>query len=56
MFKFRTMRADAEAVLPTLVQFDALAEPAFKLRADPARHPASAASCGGRASTSFPSS
>ncbi len=35
MFKFRTMRADAEAVLPTLVQFDALAEPAFKLRSDP---------------------
>ncbi len=35
MFKFRTMRADAEALLPALVQFDALDEPSFKLRADP---------------------
>ncbi len=35
MLKFRTMQPDAEAVLPTLVQFDALAEPVFKLRADP---------------------
>jgi exopolysaccharide biosynthesis polyprenyl glycosylphosphotransferase len=35
MFKFRTMRADAEAVLPTLVRFDALEEPAFKLARDP---------------------
>jgi lipopolysaccharide/colanic/teichoic acid biosynthesis glycosyltransferase len=35
MFKFRTMRADAEAVLPTLVQFDALEEPVFKLVRDP---------------------
>jgi exopolysaccharide biosynthesis polyprenyl glycosylphosphotransferase len=35
MFKFRTMRADAEAVLPTLVRFDALDEPAFKLARDP---------------------
>ncbi len=35
MFKFRTMRADAEAVLPALVEFDALAEPVFKLQADP---------------------
>jgi exopolysaccharide biosynthesis polyprenyl glycosylphosphotransferase len=35
MFKFRTMRADAEALLPTLVRFDALEEPSFKLLADP---------------------
>src|SRR5262245_35714929 len=35
MFKFRTMRADAEAVLPTLVRFDTLEEPAFKLARDP---------------------
>jgi exopolysaccharide biosynthesis polyprenyl glycosylphosphotransferase len=35
MFKFRTMSADAEAVLPTLVEFDALNEPVFKLRRDP---------------------
>jgi exopolysaccharide biosynthesis polyprenyl glycosylphosphotransferase len=35
MFKFRTMRADAEAVLPTLVRFDALDEPVFKLARDP---------------------
>src|SRR5207247_9228315 len=35
MFKFRTMRADAEAVLPTLVRFDALDEPVFKLVHDP---------------------
>jgi exopolysaccharide biosynthesis polyprenyl glycosylphosphotransferase len=35
MFKFRTMRADAEAVLPTLVKFDTLSEPVFKLVRDP---------------------
>jgi len=35
MFKFRTMHADAEAVLPTLVRFDALDEPVFKLVRDP---------------------
>jgi exopolysaccharide biosynthesis polyprenyl glycosylphosphotransferase len=35
MFKFRTMRTDAEEVLPTLVRFDALAEPVFKLVRDP---------------------
>ena len=35
MFKFRTMHADAEAVLPTLVRFDALDEPVFKLARDP---------------------
>jgi exopolysaccharide biosynthesis polyprenyl glycosylphosphotransferase len=35
MFKFRTMRADAEAVLPSLVRFDALDEPVFKLASDP---------------------
>jgi exopolysaccharide biosynthesis polyprenyl glycosylphosphotransferase len=35
IFKFRTMQADAETVLPTLVRFDTLAEPVFKLAADP---------------------
>jgi exopolysaccharide biosynthesis polyprenyl glycosylphosphotransferase len=35
MFKFRTMRADAEAMLPALVRFDALDEPVFKLARDP---------------------
>src|SRR5206468_3374711 len=35
MFKFRTMLADAEAVLPTLVQFDELHDPVFKLKRDP---------------------
>jgi exopolysaccharide biosynthesis polyprenyl glycosylphosphotransferase len=35
MFKFRTMRADAEAMLPALVRFDALDEPVFKLPRDP---------------------
>jgi exopolysaccharide biosynthesis polyprenyl glycosylphosphotransferase len=35
MLKFRTMLADAEAVLPTLVRFDALDEPVFKLVRDP---------------------
>jgi exopolysaccharide biosynthesis polyprenyl glycosylphosphotransferase len=35
MFKFRTMRADAEAVLSTLVRFDTLDEPVFKLAHDP---------------------
>jgi exopolysaccharide biosynthesis polyprenyl glycosylphosphotransferase len=35
MFKLRTMLADAEAVLPALVQFDALDEPVFKLVRDP---------------------
>jgi lipopolysaccharide/colanic/teichoic acid biosynthesis glycosyltransferase len=35
MFKFRTMGPDAEAVLPTLVRFDALDEPVFKLARDP---------------------
>ncbi len=35
MFKFRTMRADAEAVLPSLVTFDTLSEPVFKLVRDP---------------------
>jgi exopolysaccharide biosynthesis polyprenyl glycosylphosphotransferase len=35
MVKFRTMQEDAEDVLPTLVRFDELTEPAFKLRADP---------------------
>jgi exopolysaccharide biosynthesis polyprenyl glycosylphosphotransferase len=35
MFKFRTMRTDAEALLPTLVRFDELDEPVFKLRHDP---------------------
>jgi lipopolysaccharide/colanic/teichoic acid biosynthesis glycosyltransferase len=35
MLKFRTMVSDAEAQLPNLVPFDALAEPMFKLRRDP---------------------
>jgi exopolysaccharide biosynthesis polyprenyl glycosylphosphotransferase len=35
MLKFRTMVADAEAILPSLVTFDSLAEPMFKLRRDP---------------------
>ena len=35
IFKFRTMQADAEKVLPTLIRFDALAEPVFKLVSDP---------------------
>ena len=35
MLKFRTMLADAERVLPSLVEFDALDEPVFKLARDP---------------------
>jgi exopolysaccharide biosynthesis polyprenyl glycosylphosphotransferase len=35
MYKLRTMLEDAEEILPTLVQFDALDEPVFKLRSDP---------------------
>jgi exopolysaccharide biosynthesis polyprenyl glycosylphosphotransferase len=35
MFKFRTMQPDAEEMLPSLVRFDALSEPMFKLAADP---------------------
>jgi exopolysaccharide biosynthesis polyprenyl glycosylphosphotransferase len=35
MLKFRTMVRDAEALLPELVPFDELADPMFKLRADP---------------------
>jgi lipopolysaccharide/colanic/teichoic acid biosynthesis glycosyltransferase/glycosyltransferase involved in cell wall biosynthesis len=35
ILKFRTMVADAEAMLPQLVDLDRLAEPAFKLRHDP---------------------
>ncbi len=35
MFKFRTMRTDAEDLLPTLVRFDELDEPVFKLHHDP---------------------
>lgn len=35
MFKLRTMAADAEAVLPTLVRFDELDEPVFKIPRDP---------------------
>jgi exopolysaccharide biosynthesis polyprenyl glycosylphosphotransferase len=35
MFKFRTMREDAEALLPRLVRFDELDEPVFKLLRDP---------------------
>ena len=35
MLKFRTMVRDAEARLPELVPFDALADPMFKLKADP---------------------
>jgi exopolysaccharide biosynthesis polyprenyl glycosylphosphotransferase len=35
MFKFRTMRSNAEELLANLVQLDALDEPVFKLRRDP---------------------
>jgi lipopolysaccharide/colanic/teichoic acid biosynthesis glycosyltransferase len=35
MYKFRTMRPDAEALLPALVRFDQLDEPMFKLTRDP---------------------
>jgi exopolysaccharide biosynthesis polyprenyl glycosylphosphotransferase len=35
IYKFRTMLADAEEVLPSLVEFDALDEPVFKLAHDP---------------------
>ena len=35
MFKFRTMTADAEEQLGSLVRFDELSEPMFKLRRDP---------------------
>ena len=35
MLKFRTMVRDAEAMLPELVPFDKLADPMFKLKADP---------------------
>jgi exopolysaccharide biosynthesis polyprenyl glycosylphosphotransferase len=35
MYKLRTMTVDAERELETLVSLDALAEPMFKLRADP---------------------
>ncbi|HJU37620.1 MAG TPA: sugar transferase [Gaiellaceae bacterium] len=35
MLKFRTMVRDAEARLPSLVRFDELADPMFKLKADP---------------------
>ena len=35
VFKFRTMVAEAEALLPDLVPFDKLAEPMFKLSNDP---------------------
>ena len=35
MFKFRTMMADAEEQLASLVPFDELREPMFKLRRDP---------------------
>jgi exopolysaccharide biosynthesis polyprenyl glycosylphosphotransferase len=35
IFKFRTMRTDAEDLLPSLVRFDELREPAFKLERDP---------------------
>lgn len=35
IFKFRTMVDRAEALLPQLVDLDALPQPAFKLRADP---------------------
>jgi exopolysaccharide biosynthesis polyprenyl glycosylphosphotransferase len=35
MFKFRTMRPDAEELLSTLVRFDELREPVFKLERDP---------------------
>jgi exopolysaccharide biosynthesis polyprenyl glycosylphosphotransferase len=35
MYKFRTMVENAEELLPTLVSFDKLREPMFKLRDDP---------------------
>jgi len=35
MLKFRTMVRDAEARLPEFVRFDELADPVFKLKADP---------------------
>jgi exopolysaccharide biosynthesis polyprenyl glycosylphosphotransferase len=35
MLKFRTMMVNAEALLPQLVDLDALSEPVFKLEADP---------------------
>ena len=35
MLKFRTMVKNAEALLPDLVPFDELADPMFKLKADP---------------------
>jgi exopolysaccharide biosynthesis polyprenyl glycosylphosphotransferase len=35
MYKFRTMVADAERLLPELVPFDKLEDPMFKLRGDP---------------------
>jgi exopolysaccharide biosynthesis polyprenyl glycosylphosphotransferase len=35
MLKFRTMVRDAEARLPELIRFDELADPMFKLKADP---------------------
>ncbi len=35
MYKFRTMAADAEERLPSLIAIDELLEPVFKLRADP---------------------
>jgi lipopolysaccharide/colanic/teichoic acid biosynthesis glycosyltransferase len=35
MLKFRTMVRDAEARLPSLVRFDELADPMFKLKSDP---------------------
>ena len=35
MLKFRTMVKNAEALLPDLVPFDKLADPMFKLKADP---------------------
>jgi lipopolysaccharide/colanic/teichoic acid biosynthesis glycosyltransferase len=35
MFKFRTMQDDAEDLLPGLIRFDELRDPAFKLEGDP---------------------
>jgi exopolysaccharide biosynthesis polyprenyl glycosylphosphotransferase len=35
MLKFRTMVADAEALLPELIDLESLEEPAFKIRNDP---------------------
>jgi exopolysaccharide biosynthesis polyprenyl glycosylphosphotransferase len=35
MFKLRSMRSDADEMLPSIVRFDELAEPAFKLARDP---------------------